>query len=192
MGAPRITLVTLPLDTLHALRRNPQYLSERQMEALKASIERDGFIALIVVRKRKGGTYEILSGNHRAMAMRELGRGEIPCVLIHPCTDAQAARIAVNMNTVHGDPNAELIAPFLAEIADDVLGDIFMPDDLRADLIAFDTTLAERLAALQLPEALNSEKTGAIPNCVCQCGHRHVAVRESSSAAPPSLATTAA
>ena len=50
MGAPRITLVTLPLDTLHALRRNPQYLSERQMEALKASIERDGFIAPIVVR----------------------------------------------------------------------------------------------------------------------------------------------
>ena len=162
------------------------------MTALKASIERDGFIAPIVVRKRKGGTYEILSGNHRAMAMRELGRREIACVLIHPCTDAQAARVAVNMNTVHGDPNAELIAPFLAEVSDDVLGDIFMPDDLRDDLIAFDRTLAERLASLEIPDALDTEKSGAIPNCVCQCGHRHVAARQISNAAPPSAATTAA
>lgn len=191
MSDPRITLVTLPLDQLHALRRNPQYLSERQMEALKASIERDGFIAPIVVRKRKRDSYYVLSGNHRAMAMRELGRTEIACVLIHPCTDAQAARIAVNMNTVHGDPNAELIAPFLAEVPDEVLGDIFMPDNLRDELIEFDKTLAERLAGLQIPDAINTEKSGAIPNCVCQCGHRHVAARPTSNAAQLSAATIA-
>lgn len=163
------------------------------MEALKASIDQDGFIAPIVVRKRKPSGYEVLSGNHRVMAMRELGRSEIACCLIHPCDDARAARIAVNMNTVHGDPNAELIAPFLAEAPDEALRDIYLPETLLADVRAFDVILAERLAGLQIPDAFDTEKTGAIPNCVCQCGHRHVAhARETSSQSKSSPETTAA
>jgi ParB-like chromosome segregation protein Spo0J len=192
-AAPKIALLTIPLDQLHALRRNPQYLSERQVEALKASIDRDGFIAPIVVRKRKPSGYEVLSGNHRVMAMRELGRTEIACCLIHPCDDSRAARIAVNMNTVHGDPNAELIAPFLAEAPDEALRDIYLPDDLLADVRAFDALLAERLASLEIPDALDNEKSGAIPNCVCQCGHRHAArAAETSSVSRLSVGTTAA
>ena len=53
------------------------------MEGLKKSIERDGFIAPIVVRRRPKGMYEILSGNHRVMACRELGHVSIACVLVN-------------------------------------------------------------------------------------------------------------
>lgn len=177
MSAPRIRHLVLPLSKLHALRRNPQYLSERQTEALKASIDRDGFIAPIVVRKR-ADKYEILSGNHRVLACRELGHNSIACVLIDPCDNARAARIAVNMNTVHGDPNAELIAPFLAEAPDAALRDIYLGDDLLADVRRFDLILSERLSSLQIPDALNSESIGAnnIPECTCpKCGRLHVA-----------------
>jgi|HubBroStandDraft_4_1064222.scaffolds.fasta_scaffold367860_2 ParB-like chromosome segregation protein Spo0J len=146
------------------------------MEGLKRSITRDGFLAPIVVRKRPKNSYEILSGNHRVMACRELGHKDIACVLIHPCSDAQAARIAMNMNTVHGDPNVELIAPFLSALDEITLREIYLPDAMLADIRSFDSILKERLDGLMLPDRLNTSSTpNSIPNCVCKCGHRHVA-----------------
>ena len=146
------------------------------MEGLKKSIERDGFIAPIVVRRRPKGMYEILSGNHRVMACRELGHVSIACVLVNPCDDARAARIAMNMNTVHGDPNVELIAPFLSALDDGTLQEIYRPDSIMKDLLNFDATLKMRLDSLEVPDALDSASPqNSIPNCVCTCGHRHVA-----------------
>ena len=169
-------MITVKLTSLSALRRNPQYLSEKQNQALKDSIERDGFLCPIVIRKRKEG-YEILSGNHRVIASREAGLGEVPCMLVHPCDDKRAARIAVNMNTVHGDPTPELMAPFIAAMDDETMRTLFLGDQLTAGLMAFDATLSERLATMELPESLNSKGNHgkSIPNCVCKCGHRHVA-----------------
>jgi len=147
------------------------------MEALKDSIRRDGFLAPIVVRKQKrGGLYEVLSGNHRRMALAELGRETVECVEVIRCSDAQAARIAVNMNTVHGDPTPELIAPFLADLDEELLRTIHLDEELLAGVIDFDAMLAERLKNLTLPDSVNADsKLGTIPNCVCKCGHRHVA-----------------
>jgi ParB family chromosome partitioning protein len=181
VAKPRTKLITLPLSEIVALRRNPQYLSEKQVEALKLSIDRDGFLAPIVVRK-KGAKYEVLSGNHRAMACRELGRESIDCVLVEGYSDAQAARIAVNMNTVHGEPTPELIAPFLADLDEDTMRSIFLDDALLAGIIDFDSTLAERLKKLELPDSLSRDSLkGTIPNCLCaKCGARHVAAPKSS------------
>lgn len=66
-------LLYLRVDKLVALKRNPQYLSEAQMDALKDSMQRDGFLAPILVRPHDDDTFEVLSGNHRVMAARELG-----------------------------------------------------------------------------------------------------------------------
>ena len=174
---PKVTVLTIKLSLLSALRRNPQYLSEQQNEALRKSIERDGFLCPIVVRKRKGGCYEVLSGNHRVLASREAGLSEIPCMLVHPCDDNRAARIAVNMNTVHGDPTPELMAPFIAAMDEETMRSLFLGDTLLGGLMEFDTTLAARLKGLELPDSLNSKGNGgaSIPNCVCKCGNRHVA-----------------
>ena len=153
------------------------------MTALKQSIQRDGFLAPIVVRKQKPGPlYEILSGNHRKMAVSELGHETIPCVELLNCTDAQAARIAVNMNTVHGDPTPELIAPFLADLDEQLLLTIHLDDALLAGVMEFDATLAERLKSMALPDSLDRDSVrGTIPNCTCKCGHKHVAVAPTNS-----------
>src|SRR5438270_10364984 len=98
----------LPLARLVMLRRNPQYMTPHEMDALKASIQRDGFLAPILVRPATKKNFEILSGNHRAMAARELGIKDVPC-LVAKLDDKQAGRVAVNLNTVHGDPTAELL-----------------------------------------------------------------------------------
>ena len=76
MRAPTVKQLVVAIDKLIALRRNPQYLSERQNKALRQSIERDGFLCPVVIRKAKhqAGLYEVLSGNHRVIASREAGR----------------------------------------------------------------------------------------------------------------------
>jgi ParB-like chromosome segregation protein Spo0J len=179
-----ISLQTIRIEELVALRRNPQYLTEKQQRALEQSIEQDGFLCPIVVR-RKSKKFEILSGNHRVLASRSVGLAEIPCVLLEPCTDEQAARIAVNMNSVHGDPNVELLAPFLAEMTDEVLASVFIEDDMLSELRDFDDALKLRLDSLEVPDAFDSDSPkGKTPNCVCKCGHRHVRVRESSKSSP--------
>ncbi len=193
MKAPDVKQISLPLSQLIALRRNPQYLTEKQSAALVKSIQRDGFLAPIVVRK-KGTGYEILSGNHRVISSREAGLVEIPCVLIDPCDDKRAARIAVNMNTVHGDPTAELLAPFLADMDRSTLAGVFMDQALIDSLVEFDTTLAQRLAELQIPDALdNPSAANSIPNCRCpKCGSRHVRARAGSKSSRSRRATTSA
>lgn len=164
------------LSKIVALRRNPQYLTPEQMDALKASIERDGFVAPVLVRPLRGGRYEVVSGNHRVMAAREVGYKSVPCVVSKMSAD-QAKRLAVNLNTIHGDPVAELLAPFLADMSDEVLADIHIDESLLDELINFDAHLKTRLDDLQPPDVIDrpSPTRAAVPvTCCCpNCGARH-------------------
>lgn len=169
------------VDQFVFLRRNPQYLTPHEMESLKKSIERDGFLAPILVRPVKtesGDGFEIVSGNHRAMAAKELGYKKVPAVIVE-MDDRSAQRAAVNLNTVHGTPSAELLAPFLAEMDDELLKTIHLDDALLNDVKTLDATLAERLSNMEVPEEWDSESvTSTIEQCVCdKCGRRHIAGR---------------
>jgi hypothetical protein len=185
-SSPTVTYITIPLSDLVALRRNPQYLTEKQSAALRKSISRDGFLAPIVVRK-KNAKYEILSGNHRVIGAREEGLAEVPACLVDPCDDKRAARIVVNMNTVHGDPTPELMAPFLADMDEETMRSVFLDDGLLAGIVEFDSTLKERLDALMLPDALDRDSPkSSIPDCKCsKCGARHCAPARASSKSSP-------
>lgn len=168
-------LAWVPVAECVALRRNPQFMSPHGMEALKASITRDGFLAPVLVRPAEGGRFEVLSGNHRVMAARELGLERVPAV-VREIDDQAAARIAVNMNTVHGDPTAELLAPFLAELDEELLATVHLGEDLLAEVVDFDVTLADRLAELQPPPSWDrASPTVDTVACECPtCGKKHV------------------
>lgn len=161
-------------NQLVMFKRNPQYLTPRQMDSLKRSIERDGFVAPILVRSILGGHFEIISGNHRFMAAREIGIDQIPCVICK-ISDKDAKRLAVNLNTIHGEPNAELLAPFLAEMDDDLLAQIHIEDKLLEELITFDKELDARLSELQPPEKMDRDSPKSLNEiCNCpKCGGRH-------------------
>lgn len=182
----------IPLGRLVALRRNPQYLTPHQMDALVASVQRDGFLVPILIRplpKGKAakasyaaiqGKYEIISGNHRAMAAKRAGLKHVPAV-VKRLTDAQAQLVAINLNTIHGEPNSESMAPFLAELDDETLKSIHLEQSLLDQMKAFDATLEARLRDLSTPPpALDWDSpTNALPSCVCQaCGRRHVPKEE--------------
>jgi ParB/RepB/Spo0J family partition protein len=161
-------------EQLVILKRNPQYLTSKQMNNLKKSIERDGFCAPILVRQIKKERYEIVSGNHRFMASQELGIKKIPCV-VAKITAKEAQRLAINLNTIHGNPNAELLAPFLAELDEDILKEIFIEDDMKKELLEFDEHLADMLAKMEPPEKMNRESpTMSNKICICPvCERKH-------------------
>ena len=165
----------IPLSSLIYLRRNPQYMTPHEMDALKISIKRDGFLAPILVRPAKAGKFELLSGNHRAMAAAECGMTEIPAI-VAKLNNKQAQRVAVNLNTVHGDPTAELLAPFLAEIDPDILSTVHLDDDLRKAVIELDGSMAEALKKLDAPQSWNHDSIRSnIKRCVCPtCGKSHI------------------
>ena len=166
----------IAISRLVTLRRNPQYLTEKQQSALRDSIQRDGFLVPLVVRKKSGTTkLEVISGNHRFMAAKDCKFERLPCVVIE-CTDAEAQRIAVNLNTVHGDPEAELLAPFLAEMDDEAMAGVYLGAELFKGLVDFDTVLAARLSELEAPDAVERDSSrNSAPDCKCsKCGKMHV------------------
>jgi ParB-like chromosome segregation protein Spo0J len=117
----------------------------------------------------------VVSGNHRFMAACELKMTHVACV-VSKMTGRAAKRLAINLNTIHGEPNAELLAPFLAELDLDLLSEIHIDDDMKAKLMDFDDVLAASLAKLEAPEKMNRKSLG-IYTAVCKCpkcGAQHV------------------
>ena len=162
------------------LDRNPQFLTPVQMDSLKASIRSDGFVVPILVRPRPqrpgvNPEYQIVSGNHRFMAARELGLTHVPAV-VKRMSDRDAARLAINLNTVHGEPTPELLAPFLAALDDETLREIHLDAAMLDGLLGFDALLAERLSLLEAPPILDRPAdTATLPrSCRCPtCGASH-------------------
>jgi len=164
----------IAINQLVMLRRNPQYLTPKQMDSLKRSIERDGFVAPILVRSISSERFEIISGNLRFMAAKEIGYDQVPCVICK-MSDKDAKRLAINLNTIHGEPNAELLAPFLAEMDDDLLAQIHIENKLLEELISFDKELETRLSELSVPEKMDHDSPkSSTETCSCpKCGARH-------------------
>lgn len=175
MAERRERLKWLPVANLRQLKRNPQYQTEAQMASLRRSITRDGFLVPVLVRPIGGDLFEVVSGNHRVIAAREEGRADVPCVIVD-MTDAAAKRVAVNLNTIHGEPLPEQLAPFLAEMDDATLAEIHIEPVMMDALLAFDAELRDRLAQLEAPDALDTASpVSPLEQCVCTtCGKRHI------------------
>ena len=111
----QLKVENIKIDNLLMLNRNPQYLKPSVMDGLKRSIKKHGFLSPVLVRPLRDKKFEIISGNHRFLAAKEVGLKIIPCV-IKKMTEKQKKILALNLNSIHGDPPIELIAPFLAAI----------------------------------------------------------------------------
>src|SRR5690606_27320819 len=90
--------------------------------------------------------------------------------------DQAAGRVAINLNTIHGEPLAEQLAPFLAELDDATLAEIHIEKALLDDVMRFDAELKARLAELAAPASIDTESsTSPIDRCACPtCGKSHI------------------
>jgi hypothetical protein len=117
----------LPLDAIKPHPRNPR---RGDLDAIKASVDVNGFYGAIVANKRTG---YILAGNHRYLAAKMLGLAEVPVVWVD-VGDAEEKRIlaADNRTGDLGGYDDAVLASLLQGIQDDggLLGTGYDEDDL--------------------------------------------------------------
>ncbi len=88
----------IKIDKLVESPRNPyKVIDNDEMDALVASIKREGILIPIIARPVKGDKYEIISGHRRTFAAKKLGMKTIPAV-IKEMTDEQADVRLVDYN----------------------------------------------------------------------------------------------
>jgi stage 0 sporulation protein J len=98
-------LLTLKIDRIIANSNQPRkYFDKDKMSELKESIENSGLLQPITVRKISGGKYEIIAGERRYRACRELGMENIPAIEINT-GDARGYELSVLENIQREDLN---------------------------------------------------------------------------------------
>jgi len=96
---------------------NPNKMSESKFKNLVASIKLRGFQRFITVRE-VAGMYEIMDGEHRWKACKELGYKTIKVHNLGEIDDIVAKEITLIFNTLHGEHDILEEAKVLKELKD--------------------------------------------------------------------------
>ena len=97
-----VKVVELPLEQLREASWNPNAMDEAMLSRLRRSIDRFGVVQNLVVRALPDATYEVLSGNQRLGALREMGVSVAPCVIVD-LDHSKARLLAQVLNRVQGE-----------------------------------------------------------------------------------------
>ncbi|MBD3239279.1 MAG: ParB/RepB/Spo0J family partition protein [Chitinivibrionales bacterium] len=85
----------------HALTPNPFQprtdFDQEEIDGLAKSIEAQGLLQPVIVRKKVNG-YEIVSGERRVRAMKQLGWDQIPCIVKGKVSDREMLELALVEN----------------------------------------------------------------------------------------------
>jgi hypothetical protein len=189
---------TIPIDQLDPLPGNPQHLTPEAKVALLRSMARNGFLAPVLVRPR-GDRYEVISGNHRVGAARDLAYTEVPCV-VADLDDGAARRLAVEMNTIHGEPDTDQLEQFLTVLAADLgdIADLYLGDELAVELADVLSPLDENDMTMSGPQdvelptsplghvlvTVNADQLGSTEQAILQVIPTDAQVRKSVSGSP--------
>lgn len=90
------------IDLIDPNKWNPNVETPEMFAKVKANIEKYGFVDPVFVRA-KGERYELIDGEHRWRAAKQLGYSEIICEVIEGLDDFDAALLTVNMNNLRGE-----------------------------------------------------------------------------------------
>lgn len=94
----------LDIDLLVPSKNN--FYGIRLVEELMESIKENGLMHNLVVRKKDDGTYEILSGERRFRALKELGHKKVPCN-IKEVSDLDAELLLIQANMQQRELNIQ-------------------------------------------------------------------------------------
>lgn len=94
-----LTFALLPIGKLEVI-SHQRKASDAHVKRVVDSVERVGFLAPVVVVERDDGGYDIIDGQHRFLAAREVGMRRVPAVIV----PADLARRMLTLN-VEKEPN---------------------------------------------------------------------------------------
>lgn len=151
--------LAFPIDQLQHDPRNARMHSERNLDAVKSSLQRFGWRNVIVAREDR----TVVAGNARLDAARSLGWTHAPVLFV--AEDARASMayaIADNRTAELADWKLDELAKQLAEldVGDDLLAAVGFNDDELANLLAADwqTTTASVEDFERKPKAASQPK----------------------------------
>lgn len=110
-------IITLPPQSLRLLAKNARYMRHEVYAQLVANIRRDGKLTSVPFAFCDGGTYTVLSGNHRVRAAIDAGLAEIEVMV----TDDELSReqqiaIQLSHNSLAGEDNLGVLKDLYEEI----------------------------------------------------------------------------
>lgn len=152
--------LVVPISEVRPNQYNYNVLDDYGMEKLKATIMLDGFVDDVIVRsipdaKSKDKTkYEIIDGEHRFYAAKELGMPDIPIKNLGNIRDDRARALTIKLNELKGHPDALKLAVLVDEFVrandEELINTLPFDQDEMDELLA---TARENLADTPLPSS---------------------------------------
>ena len=139
----------IPVGKVTANRFQPRREFRHQpLDELKKSIKENGLIQPITVRQTKTGDFELVSGERRWRAVKELGIREIPAYVLQVDSDAKMLEMALTENLQREDLNPVEIALGYQRLIDEC----DLTQEKVAEKVGKDrATVANFLRLLKLP-----------------------------------------
>jgi ParB-like nuclease domain len=95
---------------------NPNRMTAAMFAKALESISLYGFIDPLTVRHLGENLYQIIDGEHRYDAGIALGMDRFPCTVIEGLSDAQAKKLTIVLNELHGQADPGKMGDLLADI----------------------------------------------------------------------------
>ena len=132
-------IINLKLDELKPYEKNHRIHPKKQIDLLAKNIERFGFTTPVLIDKNN----EIIAGHGRLLALKQLGRDDVPCVRMENLTpdEVKALRLADNQIALMGDTDMKLVIEELKGLSSEMLDltgfdkDLLIEPDAQDDVI---------------------------------------------------------
>jgi hypothetical protein len=105
----------VPVDRIRPNSFNPNKMDDFMFGRTVASIDKLGWATPIVVRDM-GDYFEVIDGEHRWRAARELGMTEVPIWNLGEIPDAKAKQLTIVLNETRGTADREKLGELLRDL----------------------------------------------------------------------------
>ncbi len=116
MSNPKVIYRTEKLSNLILADWNYKEDDEAMKNKLKAGIKQNGFLMNLVIRK-KGDKFEVVDGNHRLVALQEIGYKDVQVCDVGEVTQEQAYMISLALNETSFDNNEWLLNTLMKDLS---------------------------------------------------------------------------
>lgn len=99
------SIILIPVDSIVPNPNQPRKVfNQNELDSLSASIKNNGIIQPLVTRKTSDGRYELISGERRFRAAKNIGLETVPCIVMS-VSDEQSALFAIIENVQRDNLN---------------------------------------------------------------------------------------
>lgn len=145
----------LTIEKIHSNPWNPNEMSEERFNQLKKDMKEKGYLQFILAREspKENGMYEIVDGEHRWKAAKEVGVDSLKTIVAEIPDDNEARKTTLNMNDIKGTDNPVALAEVLDSLTEEESA-----EELEQDLVMSRQEIEQHEMLLDLPDEQDIEE----------------------------------